>query len=170
MVTIALTHVPPEGPLLLHLVSLVAPFWVDQCRSHWVGSDFLHQLQLLMSVHFEKKNLLQGPTPMYLQYVLARHSTHTVHRIAQTVVKRTGKQISRLLRTCVCSLSISHARARAHKHPRTKEYVPMKLFPVVQLVEEEVTSTGAGWTGVSTSSCAGSGASSGASDGAEARD
>ncbi len=55
MVTIALTHVLQEGPLPQHLVSLGASFCVDQCQSDWVGSNFLHQLQLLMSVHFEKK-------------------------------------------------------------------------------------------------------------------
>ena len=63
MVTIALTHVLQEGPLPQHLVSLGVTFCVDQCQSDWVGSYFLHQLQLLMSVHFEKKKLrLKGPT------------------------------------------------------------------------------------------------------------
>ncbi len=60
MVTIALTHVPQEGPLLQHLVSLVAPSCVDQWQSDRVGRRFLHQSQLLMSAHFEKKNSSQG--------------------------------------------------------------------------------------------------------------
>ncbi len=63
MVTIALTPVPQEGPLLQHLVSLGAPFCVDQWQSDWVGSDFLNQSQLRMSVHLERKNRLKGPTP-----------------------------------------------------------------------------------------------------------
>ncbi len=63
MVSIALTLVLQEGPLLQHLVSLDTTFCVDQCQSDWVGSDFLHQLQLLMSVHFEKNKIrLKGPT------------------------------------------------------------------------------------------------------------
>ncbi len=56
MVTIALTHVLQQGPLLQHLVSSGAPFCVDQWQSDWLESDFLHQSQLLMSVHFEKKS------------------------------------------------------------------------------------------------------------------
>ncbi len=36
MVTIALTHVPPEGPLLQHLVSLGAPFvWTNVSVIGW---------------------------------------------------------------------------------------------------------------------------------------
>ena len=67
MVTIALTHVLQEGPLPQRLVSLGATFCVDQCQSDWVGSYFLHQLQLLMGVHFEKKEFrLKGPTLMYI--------------------------------------------------------------------------------------------------------
>ncbi len=46
-----------------HLVSLIAPFCVDQCQSDWVGPDFLHQSQLLMSVHLEKENSPQGAHP-----------------------------------------------------------------------------------------------------------
>ncbi len=62
MVTIALTHVLQEGPLPQHLVSLGATFCVDQCQSDWVGSYFLHQSQVLMSVHFEKKKFAsRGP-------------------------------------------------------------------------------------------------------------
>ncbi len=61
MVTIALIHVLQVGPLLQHLVSLVAPFCVDQCQSDWVGSDFLHQSQLLMNVHCEEKIASRGP-------------------------------------------------------------------------------------------------------------
>ena len=49
-----------------HLVSLAAPFCVNQCQCDWVGSYFLHQSQLLMSVHFEKKNRLKGPTLLYI--------------------------------------------------------------------------------------------------------
>ncbi len=64
MVTIALTHVLQEGPLPQHLVSLGATFCVDQCQSDWVGSYFLHQLQLPMSVYFEKKRISpQGAHP-----------------------------------------------------------------------------------------------------------
>ncbi len=64
MVTIALTHVLQEGPLPQHLVSLGATFCVDQCQSDWVGSYFLLQLQLLMSVHFERKRIsAQGAHP-----------------------------------------------------------------------------------------------------------
>ncbi len=62
VVSIALTHILQEGPLLQRLVSLGASFCVDQCQSDWVGSYFLHQLQLLMSVHFEKKSP-QGAHP-----------------------------------------------------------------------------------------------------------
>ncbi len=62
MVTIALTHALQEGPLPQHLVSLGATFCVDQCQSDWVGSYFLHQLQVLMSVHLKKKIRLKGPT------------------------------------------------------------------------------------------------------------
>ena len=61
--SIALTHVLQEGPLLQHLVSLGITFGVDQCQPDWVGSYFLHQLQLLMSAHFEKKNSPQGANP-----------------------------------------------------------------------------------------------------------
>ncbi len=63
--SIALTHVLQKGPLLQQLVSLCETFGVDQCQSDWVGSDFLHQLQLLMSVHFEKQIRLKGPTLFY---------------------------------------------------------------------------------------------------------
>ncbi len=63
MVTMALTHVLQEGPLPQRLVSLGATFCVDQCQSDWVGSYFLHQLQVLMSVHFKKKNSPQGAYP-----------------------------------------------------------------------------------------------------------
>ncbi len=62
MVTIAVTYVPQEGPLLQHLVSLGAPFCGDQSQSDWVRSDFLHQSQLLMILQFEKK-LPQGAHP-----------------------------------------------------------------------------------------------------------
>ena len=63
--TIVLTHVLEEGLLLQHLVSLGAPFCVDQHQSGWVGSLFLYQSQLLMSVHFEKKNRPKGPTLLH---------------------------------------------------------------------------------------------------------
>ena len=63
--TVALTPVPQEGALLQHLVSLVEPFCVDQCQSDWVRSYFLHQSQLLMRVHFEKNNRLEGPTLVF---------------------------------------------------------------------------------------------------------
>ncbi len=46
-----------------HLVSLITPFCVDQCQSDWVGSDFLHQSQLLMSAHLEKTNSPQVAHP-----------------------------------------------------------------------------------------------------------
>ncbi len=60
----SLTLVLEEGPLLQHLVSLVAPFCVDQGQPDWVGSCFLPQSHLLMSVHFEKKNRLKRPALM----------------------------------------------------------------------------------------------------------
>ncbi len=63
MVTIAVSDVLQVGPLLQHLVSLGAPFCVDQCQSDWVGSDFLHQSQLLMCVHFDAHASLQGAHP-----------------------------------------------------------------------------------------------------------
>ncbi len=44
-----------------HFVSLGASFCVDQSQSDWVGSDFPHQPQLLMSVHFEKNFASRGP-------------------------------------------------------------------------------------------------------------
>ena len=66
MVTIALTHVLQEGPLPQHLVSLGVTFCVNQCQSDWVESYFLCQLQLLMSMHFEKKEFcLKGPTLLW---------------------------------------------------------------------------------------------------------
>ncbi len=71
MVTIALTHALQEGPLPQHLVSLGATFSVDLCQSDWVGSYFLHHLQLQMSVHFEKKEFrLKGSTLLYMQMSL----------------------------------------------------------------------------------------------------
>ena len=72
MVTIALTHALQEGPLPQHLVSLGATFCVDQCQSDCVGSYCLHQLQLLMSVHFEKKEFrLKGSTLVYAHFCTA---------------------------------------------------------------------------------------------------
>ncbi len=59
--TLALTHALQEGHLVQHLISLVAPFCVDQWQSDGVGSLFLHQSPQLMSVHFEKKNRLKRP-------------------------------------------------------------------------------------------------------------
>ena len=61
-----------------HLVSLVAPFSVDQCQSVWVRSYFLHQSQLLMNLHFEKKNRLKGPT---LMHTLVRHVPCCLHTL-----------------------------------------------------------------------------------------
>ncbi len=48
-----------------HLVSFVVPFCEDQWQSEWVGSYLQHQSHLLMSVHFEKKIGLKGPTLMH---------------------------------------------------------------------------------------------------------
>ncbi len=69
MVTIALTHIPQESLLLQHLVSLVVPFCVDQSQSDRVGSDFLHQSKLLMSVHFEKKNFASRGPPDWTMHM-----------------------------------------------------------------------------------------------------
>ncbi len=103
MVTIALIPVLQVGPLLQHLVSLGAPFCVDQWQCDWVGSDFLHQSQPLMSVYFEKKNRLKGPTLVW-----------TNLRIGQWL--KGGKEIKapreRLRRTEISNLSTNCCGSR----------------------------------------------------------
>ncbi len=52
MVTIALTQALQEGPLFQHLVSLEAPFCVDQCQADGVG-----YIEVEAVVDFRKKQL-----------------------------------------------------------------------------------------------------------------
>ncbi len=41
--------------------------WTNVSLIGWDLSDFLHQSQLLMREHFEKKNRLKGPTLLYIR-------------------------------------------------------------------------------------------------------